>query len=167
LANTNKFPGLDDGPITHSAVDNLIADGPIGMGDVVQLVTTAFKPGENIPRVISAITTGTPLSYGIAVGGDEDGDYGNGSDADAQTLAFQATSRAGQGVKVVSRGNCLARVAGTGGAVAIADKLTVNIDGRLRKASTGNDVIAIALNTVAVTDIDMIPVEVVKEGKVI
>lgn len=166
MASTNRFVGLAEGSITHSAVDNLIADGAIGMGDCVQLLQTGFVPGELIPRVVSSSINGTQLAYGIAVGGDEDGDYGNGSNADAATLDFQATSKKGQAVKVVSRGNCLARVTGAGGIITIGSKLTASTSGQLRLAAPDNDIIAVALNNVAITDIDMIAVEVVKEGVV-
>jgi len=240
MASQNKIQGIQNGPLTHSGVENMISDGPIDMGSAVELVTT-IQPNELLPRVQETQgIIGTPLIYGIAVGGDEDGVYGSGSGTDAfarvtnltanevTTIAVgaggneyleiplvsfdnsgtsgtgaiavavltdgkvtainvtnggggyvsapkviigkspsnstRATSKAGQTVRVLTRGKCPAR-AGGASIVVIDSVLSASITpGVLRTSSVNEDILAIALNSVLITDVDMIIVEVVKEG---
>lgn len=133
------------------------------MGSVVA-VTTTIVSSETLPRVLQSTTQGSNLSYGIAVGGDTDGIYGDGSASSDDST--RATNAAGQGVVVVTQGRCLARVSGDGAAVVtIGDPLTQSATtGVLEFATTGDSVIAFALNDVGVSDIDMIAVDVQREG---
>jgi len=166
MANTNRFPGLARGPIDHksSSVINQISNATIDMGAVVVLTNTIFS-GETLPRVEQTTTPGNVRVYGIVVGGDVDGIYGNGSSSvDDSTRASNA---AGQGVVVVTQGRCLARVTGGGAStVSIGDKLsTSGQTGELRFASPGDTVIAIALDNVASgSDVDMIAIDVQRGG---
>ena len=165
MANTNRFQGLARGPIDHksSSVINQVSNGSIDMGSVVA-VTTTIQSSETLPRVQQIVTQGSNLSYGIAVGGDTDGIYGNGSASSDDST--RATNAAGQGVVVVTQGRCLARVSGGGFAeVTIGDPLTQSATaGVLEFAGVGDTVIAFALNDVIAADIDMIAVDVQREG---
>ena len=168
----NRLPGLARGPIDHqaSSVINVIANGTIDMGSAVALDQTPLATNNEIlPRVEQITTQGSGLAYGVAVGGDADGIYGDGTLASDDTT--KATTGAGQGVVVVTRGRCLARVVGSnsGGnqVVAVGDPLTLDDltgGGVLQVAIAGDIVIARALVTVASAALDMIPVEVNKEG---
>ena len=165
MANTNRFQGLHRGPIDNkaSSVINQLSNSSIDMGSVVA-VTPTIVSSETLPRVEQIASQGSNLSYGIAVGGDTDGIYGNGAvSADDSTRAANA---AGQGVVVVTQGRCLARVSGNGSSVVvIGDPLTQSaVTGVLEFATTGDSVIAFALNNVGSGDIDMIAVDVQREG---
>lgn len=171
---TNKFKGLHTGPIDHqsTSVINAIADNTIDMGDVVLLITTAPIPdGELLPRVeIRDNRVGSLLVYGIAVGGDTDGIYGDGSLATDDTN--RATTGSGQAIKIVTQGRCLAKVQGvTVGNVPaqinIGDPLSYNFGqgGRLHLATAGQTVIARALESVDASQQDIIAVDVKREGK--
>jgi len=164
MANTNRFTGLFRGPIDHqaSSVINSISNGTIDMGSVVALDTT-IPSSDILPRVEQITTQGSPLGYGVVVGGDVDGVYGNG--AVATDDINRASNAAGQGVVVVTRGRCPARVTGGAGAITTGDKLTMSAtSGVLELAASGDTVIATALNDVAGADTDIIAVEVNKEG---
>lgn len=163
MANTNRFKGLARGPIDHksSSVINQIANGAIDMGSVVA-VTTTIVSSETLPRVEEITAQGSGLTYGIAVGGDADGIYGNGS-ASTDDLTRAATG-ALQGVVVVTQGRCLARVSG-GSGLSIGDPLTQSATaGVLEEAVAADVIIAFALNDVASGDTDMIAVDVQREG---
>lgn len=167
MANTNRFQGLHRGPIDHksSSVINQIANGAIDMGSVIA-VTTTINSAETLPRVEEISSQGSGLTYGIVVGGDVDGIYGDGS-ASTDDLTRAATG-ALQGVVVVTQGRCPARVSGDGASVVtIGDPLTQSaIAGVLEFATTGDTVIAFALNDVGAGDIDMIAVDVQRAGVV-
>ena len=94
----------------------MIANGLISMGDAVVLSTTPAT--ELLPRA-TANDTANEQCYGIAVGGDADGIYGDGAIGTA-TSGTTATNVAGEAVVVVTQGRCPARVTG---AVAIGDAL--------------------------------------------
>lgn len=166
MANTNRFHGLARGPIDHeaSSVINSISDGTIDMGSVVILDTTSLSTNNEIlPRVEQGTSQGSALGYGVVVGGDVDGVYGDGSAATDDVN--RASNAAGQGVVVVTRGRCPARVTGSAGAIAIGAKLTPSATaGVLELASASDNVIAVALNSVLGADTDIIAVEVNKEG---
>ena len=165
MANTNRYPGLARGPIDHNAssVINSISNDAIVMGSPVSLITP-IESAELLPRVGEIAGAGQSLIYGIAVGGDADGVYGDG--AGTSPLSF-ATEGAGQGVVVVTQGRCPARVSGSGGAVIIGDKLSQSATaGALQKAAATHTVIAIALNDVDALDLDIIAVDVQREGDV-
>ncbi len=175
----NQFPGLARGPIDHdaSSVINSIANGVITMGDSL-ILTTIIPPAELLPRVeTSAASTTNQVIYGIAVGGDTDGIYGDG--AAASDDSTRATASAGQGVVVVTQGRCLARVAGqiqdgvsstTDSAIIPGDALVPDplIAGRLVKAPTAVDIpvhiIARALQDGELGAQNILAVDVQREG---
>lgn len=165
MANTNRFKGLHRGPIDHksSSVINQIANSAIDMGSVIA-VTSVIVSTEILPRVEENTSQGNALSYGIAVGGDADGIYGDGS-ASTDDLT-RASTGAGQGVVVVTQGRCPARVSGDGASVVtVGTPLTQSaITGVLEAAGSGDVVIAFALNDVGAGDIDMIAVDVQRVG---
>lgn len=175
LVSINEFPGLATGPFDHeaSSVINVISNTPIDMGSVVDLVTTPLPEGELLPRVKESTVEGSSLSYGIAVGGDADGIYGDGSQSTDDTT--RATNGAGQGVKICTRGRCLARVTGSNAAnvgvtIKIGDPLTSkgavqNVFGELFIATLSTEtVIARALQGVTAGNQNISLVEVNKEG---
>jgi len=132
------------------------------MGDAVVLDTKL--PVELLPRMFSSLTTNEQV-YGIAVGGDADGIYGDGTltlDPRATTLA---TTKEGEGLVVCTQGRCLARVEGT---IVVGDKL-VSIgsaeSGVLGAVAggQGDRVIAIALQT-TITGLNIIAVDVQRNG---
>lgn len=167
MANTNRFRGLARGPIDHksSSVINQIANGTIDMGSVVA-VTTTINSAETLPRVEQIASQGSGLSYGIAVGGDADGIYGDGSASTDNST--RAATGALQGVTVVTQGRCLARVSGGGtGVVIIGSALTQSATaGVLELAGAADVIIAFALNDVGAADTDMIAVDVQRVGVV-
>ena len=164
MANTNKFQGLARGPIDHqsSSVINLIADAALDMGSVVELVTL-ISASETLPRVNTTAVQGD-RTYGVVVGGDTDGIYGDGSASTDDST--RASTGAGQGVVVVTQGRCLARVSGDGSSVVtVGAELTQSAtSGVLEFAAATDHVIAVALNAVGAGDIDMIAVDVQREG---
>ena len=167
MASTNQIPGLARGPFDHeaSSVINLISNATIAMGDGVILDQSGFNAKTIIPSVGPGASIGSGLIYGIAVGGDVDGVYGDGSAPTDDTT--RATNGDGQGVVVVTQGRCPARVGGAvGGAVAVGDALTMSaVTGVLQKVSVaGQTVIAIALNSVLAADTDIIAVDVQRQG---
>ena len=165
MGNTNNFPGLFRGPIDHkaSSVINSISNASIDMGSVVKLDETILLNTDILPRVLEiGASQGSNLAYGVVVGGDVDGIYGDGSASTDDTT--RAANASGQGVVVVTRGRCPARVGGAS-SVAIGDKLTMSAtSGVLEVATSGDTVIATSLHVVAGGDIDIIAVEVNKEG---
>lgn len=166
MASTNRYQGLHRGPIDHNAssVINAVSNGAVGMGSVVEVDTT-IPSTELLPRVSSGVGLGGDNVYGIAVGGDTDGIYGDGSAAADD--ANRATNAAGQGIVIVTQGRCPARVGGAvGGTVIIGDQLTMSaVAGVLQKVSAADQrVIAIALNGVDAADTDIIAVDVQREG---
>ena len=108
----NSFPGLARGPIDHNAssVINSIANGSIQMGSAIVL-SSSIPTAELLARVEES-TSGaiTDLNYGIVVGGDTDGIYGDGTANTGTDISNVAAESAGQGVVVVTQGRCLARV---------------------------------------------------------
>jgi len=170
LANTNRFLGLARGPIDHNAssVINVIANEAITMGSAVALVA-AIPTDELLPRVDETDSL-ADITYGIVVGGDTDGIYGDGTAATDDST--RAAASAGQGVVVVTQGRCLARVggfdqAGAGANISIGNALAASStdDGVLVQASsTSGIVIARPLQTVASGDTDIIAVDIQREG---
>ncbi len=163
MASTNQIPGLARGPFDHeaSSVINLISNATIAMGDGVILDQSGFNAKTIIPSVGPGASIGSGLIYGIAVGGDVDGVYGDGSAPTDDTT--RATNGSGQGVVVVTQGRCLARVGGAvGGAIVIGDELVLSaVSGVLQKHSAaGQTVIALSMNSVLAGDTDMILVDV-------
>ena len=153
---TNLFVGLARGPIDHeaSSVINSIANESIDMGAAVSLV--AQPTTELLPRVEVGDAQGEAL-YGIVVGGDVDGVYGDGSDSTDDST--RAANAAGQGVVVVTQGRCLAKIDGT---VVLGDPLTAAAAGGLEVAAAADEVIAIALQGAG--DGDIAAVDVQRQG---
>lgn len=167
---TNFYDGLARGPLDHksSSVINAVSEGTVNMGSAVVLNTTTLSL-EILPRVQeSPATLERNFIYGIAVGGDLDGVYGDGTlSNNNDTLA---TDAAGQGIVVVTQGRCLARVEATV-AINIGDPLGssqagAGSEGSLINISTlpGNPVIARALKSVSISGFHMIPVDVQREA---
>lgn len=166
---TNQFLGLHTGPVDHqsTSVINAIANNKIQMGATV-LIDQNLSPTDILPRVrgTTSSLTGTPLVYGIAVGGDADGIYNDGAISTDDTT--QATLEQLQAIKVVTQGRCPALIKGFTGAVTpaqinIGDPLTHN-QGRLQLAASGDTVIARALHPVSPSAVDVIAVDVKREG---
>ena len=159
---TNKFPGLARGPIDHNAssVINVIANEAITMGSAVALVTSV-PTDELLPRVDETDAT-TDVTYGIAVGGDTDGIYGDGTAASDDST--RAAASAGQGIVVVTQGRCLARVNGLATNIAVGDPLAAStVAGVLVASVATSQTIARALQTSNAAD-DIIAVDVQREG---
>lgn len=166
MANTNRFQGLARGPIDHksTSIINAVSNGLIQMGSVVITSTADITTLSTILPKVDQLggIQGSHRAYGIAVGGDIDGTYNDGSastdDADL------ATNDSDQGVVIVTQGRCLARVGGSV-TVNIGDPLTMSATvGILEIATTGDNTIAYALNKVTGGDLDMIAVDVQREG---
>lgn len=160
---TNFFLGLARGPIDHeaSSVINVVANGVISMGDAVDII--GAPASELLPRVETSNAVQGDVTYGVAVGGDTDGIYGDGTTATDDST--RATAGAGLGVVVVTQGRCLARVDGdTGGAILVGSKLTQSAKaGVLELAATGDNVIAVALQPSTGAD-DIIAVDIQRGG---
>ena len=143
----NKYPGLARGPIDHyaSSVINAIADEPIDMGSVVFTNATEPPSSEILPRIlqINSTSIGERIT-GIAVAGDTDGVFGDGSASTNDST--RAANSQGKGVVVCIQGRCLARVDTAEGAVFIGNPLgpsTNGIKGTLAIADTsGTNVVA-------------------------
>ena len=164
---TNQFTGLARGPIDHnaSAVINVIANEAITMGSSVALVTT-IPTDEILPRVEETDNPTVVRTYGIVVGGDTDGIYGDGTAASDDST--RAAASAGQGVVVVTQGRCLARVDGnTGAAIVVGSPLAASTTvGVLEVADTNaTNIIARALQP-STGAADIIAVDVQREGVV-
>lgn len=168
----NLFKGLHTGPIDHqsTSVINAISNTEMDMGVVVSLVVALPPADELLPRVRAGGGAGSPLVYGIVVGGDTDGIYGNGTISTDDTT--RAASGAGQAVKIVTQGRCPAKVRGATTAqvdtqINIGDPLTHGTGvggGKLELAVSGQNVIARALNIVSSGANVVIAVDVKREG---
>ncbi len=153
---TDLFVGLHRGPIDHeaSSVINAVSNESIDMGAALSLV--APPSTELLPRVEVGDSQGEAL-YGIAVGGDTDGIYGDGSDSTDDTT--RAANAAGQGVVVVTQGRCKAKIDGT---IVLGDPLTASAGGGLEVAAAADEVLAIALQPASAGD--MAAVDVQRQG---
>lgn len=155
---TNFYPGLHRGPIDHqsSSVINSIANEAIDMGAVVVLIDAPAT--ELLARVENGDAI-TEQGYGIAVGGDADGIYGDGSASSDDTT--RAATAAAQAVVIVTQGRCPAKVTGD---IPVGTRLGVSATGTLQLAIATQQVIAIALqDTLGVGD-HIIAVDVQREG---
>ena len=137
------YPGLFDGAAGAEAlVVNFIADEAIKIGGPVQIVAGAT--GELAPRV-EPEATGVLYIAGVAVGGDANGIWVDGSTANDGNAA----DAAGDTVKVCIFGRCKVRVDGsTGGAnsnIAIGDSLSAGIDETAQRAITDDSVFGRAM----------------------
>lgn len=155
---TNFYPGLARGPIDHeaSSVINSIANESIDMGAAVVLIDAPST--ELLARVENADAT-TELGYGIVVGGDVDGIYGDGSTSSDDTT--RAANAAGQGVVVVTQGRTLAKVTGD---IPTGTKLAVSATGTLQLAVATQTILAISLQDSLGVGDHIIAVDVQREG---
>lgn len=155
----NLFPGLARGPIEHkgSSVLNIIAnEADMEMGGCVKLA--APPSTELLPRADKVDAAGQ-LGYGIIVGGDNDGIYGDGGASPADNTT-KASLLAGDAIVIVTQGRCLARLSET---CTLGAKLAGDATGDLQLADlAGDDIIATALQ--AGTAGDVIAVDVQREG---
>ena len=148
----NQYLGLWEGPIDHDASSVINAvfenehDQEMVIGDTVHLVTPPSS--ELLPRVDLIFLVGEPLSvYGIAVGGDVGGIYpvaGGGFDEE-QFIAIKT----GQGVRICTQGRCIARVNPNSSEINVGDPLSSTTGASLRFATSGELVVARALQFVA------------------
>lgn len=163
MANTNQYLGLARGPIDHqaSSVINAIANEALDMGDAV--ILTGAPSGELLPRVKKSDTE-AGIFYGIVVGGDADGIYGDGSASTDDST--RASTGAGQGVVVCTQGRCLAKVEADT-TIGVLDALTTSsTDGTIKEADATSDKVgARALQPVTSGDTDMIAVDVQREAE--
>ena len=157
----NNYLGLHRGPIDHeaSSVINMIASEAISMGDAIRLNTTI--PATELLAQAKVPDTANEEVYGIAVGGDTDGIYGDGSVATDDST--RATSKLGDAVVVVTQGRCPARVTGNVlvGEALVAEGTTGLLVVPAIPAATDR-VIAIALQ-VNTTGVGIIAVDVQRE----
>lgn len=155
---TNFYPGLARGPIDHeaSSVINSIANESLDMGATVVLIDPPTT--ELLPRVENGDAI-TELGYGIVVGGDVDGIYGDGSASSDDTT--RAANAAGQGVVVVTQGRCLAKVTGD---IPTGTRLAVSTTGTLQIAIATQSTIAVSLQDTGGVGDHIIAVDVQREG---
>ena len=157
---TNLYPGLARGPIDHasSSVINMIAnETDIEMGSPVKGDLTVVS-AELLPRADKTDSAGE-LLYGIVVGGDNDGIYGDGGVSPADDTT-KATTLVGQALVVCTQGRCLARIAE---ATTVGAALASDGTDALVLADTVDDmIIARALQVGA--DGDVIAIDVQREG---
>lgn len=148
------------------------------MGSAVRLHTTSLPASEILPRVEEAQLNNLPV-YGIAVGGDIDGIYGDGSNAGGEAIEAAV---AGEAVVVVTQGRALARVFaqdfGTNdiqvdpGDILILGSTIAGQEGTLipGKLDGGGfvspiQVVAVALQTIPAGSLDIIAVDFQREGR--
>jgi len=160
----NNYLGLWNGPVDHeassviNAVARMVSDTEISIGDALYIREP--EDGELLPAV-NWINNPSQAArfYGIAVGGDLDGTYGEvgeevNKDSDANV---DIVARTGDGVRVCTQGRCIARVRTEGAAfeaIAIGDLLTpvvgANSEANMVKALQMNDnIVARALQPAA------------------
>lgn len=157
---TNFYHGLFRGPIEHeaSSIINSIANEAIDMGAAVVLI--APPANELLPRMENADAV-TEIGYGIAIGGDADGIYGDGSASTDDTT--RAAAAAGAGVVICTQGRCLAKVTGD---VVEGAKLAVSATGTLQAAVATQYILATALQDSGGVGDHIIAVDVQREGLV-
>ncbi len=156
---TNFYPGLARGPLDHksTSVVNVIANESIDMGATVVLI--AAPSTELLARVENADAV-TEFGYGICVGGDIDGIFGDGS---ASSDDLTRAGVAGDGVEVVTQGRCPAKVTGD---VVEGAKLAPSATGTLQAAVATQTVVAIALQDSGGVGDHIIAVDVQRQGLV-
>jgi hypothetical protein len=156
---TNNYLGLARGPIDHeaSSIVNIIANETnMEMGGCVKVA--APPATELLPRADKTDTAGQN-AYGIIVGGDNDGIYGDGGASPADNTT-KATLLVGDALVICTQGRCLARLAET---CTLGAKLAGGATGDLQLADTaGDDILCEALQ--AGTAGDIIAVDVQREG---
>ena len=139
---TNLYLGLGRGPIDHksSSIINIIANETnMEMGGTVKLATPPST--ELLPRADKVDTAGED-SYGIIVGGDNDGIYGDGGASPADNTT-KATLLVGDALVICTQGRCLARVSEI---CTLGAKLGADGTGDLASAdAAGNGILAVAL----------------------
>jgi len=127
------------------------------MGGCVKLA--APPSTELLPRADKVDTAGED-SYGITIGGDNDGIYGDGGASPADNTT-KATLLVGDAVVLCTQGRCLARISEN---VILGDELGADGTGDMAKAdAAGNMILATALQAGSAGDI--IAVDVQREGQ--
>lgn len=187
----NLYPGLSEGPVNTRSVINATSGAPIAqIGNVVEVDTLAMgtPEGSLLPEVSTADVLGGP-TIGIEVGGVRKGIYDNFPLIEVEfednfALIADSSFIAGQGeaVRVCTKGVCLGNLlCRSNDTINIGDPLTADegviffegvfifFNGRLRKATSGDFVIARALQPVPLgtpTDIQgrVAAVDVQREG---
>ena len=162
----NKFEGLAQGSIDHKAssiINSVCGDASLKIGDVVKILPVGTGNGftqleDLLPRV-GVTGLGEP-AYGIIVGGDFEGIYGDGAiPINFDNLAVGIiVSFFGEGVRVCTSGRCLALVSGP---ISVGDKLTSSPVGLVN--ANGGNIIATALQTAADLN-SIIAVDIKREG---
>ena len=158
---TNLYPGLargEIGPRDASTVLNIIANETnMEMGGTIKLATPPST--ELLPRADKVDTSGED-SYGIIVGGDNDGIYGDGGASPADNTT-KASLLVGDAIVIVTQGRCLARISEN---VTLGQELGADGTGDLQLADAASDmVLATALQAGSAGDI--IAVDVQREGQ--
>ncbi len=155
----NLYPGLARGPVDHkaSSLINIIAnETDMEMGGVVKLA--APPATEILPRADKSDTAGE-LGYGIIVGGDNDGIYGDGGASPADNTT-KASLLVGDSIVVCTQGRCPARLAEN---CSLGAKLAPNATGDLQLADlAGDEILCEALQAGSAGDIILVDVQ--REG---
>ena len=126
------------------------------MGGCVKAV--AQPSAELLPRVDKTDAI-TDIGYGIVVGGDNDGVYGDGGASPADNTT-KASTTVGQALVICTQGRCLARISE---ATTIGAALSPDATGDLQLADTATHfILCRALQVGAAGDI--IAVDVQREG---
>jgi uncharacterized membrane protein len=155
----NLYQGLARGPIDHisSSLINIVAnEADMEMGSVVKLA--APPATELLPRADKTDAI-TDKGYGIVVGGDNDGVYGDGGASPADDTT-KASLLAGDAIVICTQGRCLARLAEN---CSLGDALSPTAAAALQLADTATHaILCIALQAGSAGDI--IAVDVQREG---
>ena len=157
---TNLYAGLargEIGPRDANTVLNIIANETnMEMGGTVKLATPPST--ELLPRA-DKVDTGGEDAYGVIVGGDNDGIFGDGGATLADNTT-KATLLVGDALVIVTQGRCPARISEN---AALGAKLGADGTGDLQLADgAGDAILAIALQAGSAGDI--IAVDVQREG---
>jgi len=174
----NHYPGLWQGPIDHkaSSVINAIVESQsandddwVDVGDSVYL--TGVLEDELLSRVdYTRSSEETRIKFiGIVVDGDEDGIYVSAGDLVVFTGAIgrpvgDVAGFNGDAIRICTQGRCIIRVDQIGSPIAIGDPITPHGLGTLRKAISGDNVVARALQPVPIFGLQYIAADVQREG---
>lgn len=152
---TDLFVGLHRGPIDHeaSSVINAVANGALNMGDAVRII--AEPSTELLPRVEAVDSQGEQV-YGIVVGGDADGIFGDGATGAGTNDVNAAAFAAGDAVVIVTQGRTKARVTGT---ISLGAELTASGTGSLEAAAAADIVVGILLQGTGGADMAAVDIQ--------
>jgi len=156
---TDKHLGLASGPVDADArTVNAIANASIRIGSPV--VLAAPGTGELLPRVAETTSQGAEV-YGVAVDGDNNGIYDDGT---GTTTTEQVAAAAGEAVVICVRGRCKARVKGDGTAIVRGDPLTASATTGHAEKGIAADIIFALAHDASTNASDFIVVDVDKRG---